>query len=163
MAKRKKGRPTALTREVHEMLVRLLRRGAYITHAAPAVGVGPRTVMKWLAIGRRDIEEGRDSIHADLASDVEAARNEAAVHMTEVVYEAAKNRDVKAAQWYLERVHPNEFGPPKDGVDRSSSHMTVLSEQEESEFEELSDAELELLESTLLDAEKIMHGGKRRR
>lgn len=64
--RRRPGRPTRLTREVHDEIVGAIENGAYVKIAAQAAGVGQSTLAGWLARGReaaaavgRHEEDGR--------------------------------------------------------------------------------------------------------
>ena len=46
------GRPSRLTREVHEQIVSAIEQGSYVKIAAQAAGVGQSTLAGWLARGR---------------------------------------------------------------------------------------------------------------
>lgn len=50
--RRRPGRPTRLTREVHEQIVGAIEQGSYVKIAAQAAGVGQSTLAGWLARGR---------------------------------------------------------------------------------------------------------------
>jgi transposase len=98
------GRPTKLTAELADDLVLMLTAGASSAHAARAVGVGERSVRRWLRNG--------------LAAQVEHARA-ASRKSTDALSEArlvvlisrAALVDWKAAAWLLERRHPERWSP----------------------------------------------------
>lgn len=148
------GRPSSLTEETVDDIVRMLERGAYLTHAAAAVGVDRRTLYRWLEQGGKDLAEGRNTEEATFHSRVAQARAKGRVAMCQVIDDAAK-RDWRAAAWMLERTDPELFGekiemtrrpeargdaPPPD------SSGAIAGEGGGDPLEVLSDGELELLE-----------------
>lgn len=108
--KRRGGRPTLLTEELADELVRLLSAGNYDETAAKAAGVAPRTFREWLQRGLslRDADEP----YRQLRRRVDEARAKGeATHVARIA-KAAQDGDWKASAWYLERAHPERWGKP---------------------------------------------------
>lgn len=98
-------RPTKLTPEVSERLVRLIRAGNFATVASAACGICRDTFQRWLRRGAKE-ESGiyRDLVIAlDEASAIAEARNVA------IIMKAAEHQ-WQAAAWYLERRAPDRWG-----------------------------------------------------
>lgn len=138
--------------------MRMLERGAYLTHAAAAVGVDRRTLYRWLEVGSSDLADGRDTQEASFAEAVGRARARGRVAMCQVIDDAAK-RDWRAAAWMLERTDPELFGerleitrraeargdaPPPDATKTSAADSEHTLEHDAADL--LTDGELELLE-----------------
>lgn len=98
-------RPTKLTQEVSDRLVRLIRAGNFATVASAACGICRDTFQRWLRRGAKE-ESGiyRDLVIAlDEASAIAEARNVA------IIMKAAESQ-WQAAAWYLERRAPDRWG-----------------------------------------------------
>lgn len=152
------GRPSSLTPETEADIVRMLERGAYLTHAAGAVGVDRRTLYRWMEVGGADLAAGRATPEASFWEAVGRARAKGRVAMVEVI-EGASKRDWRAAAWMLERTDPELFGervelsrrpdargdapPPDADAGKVRSGRELL---EADAIDLLTDGELELLE-----------------
>jgi transcriptional regulator with XRE-family HTH domain len=78
--------------------------------AAKKCGVNNSTVSVWLRRGR-DADEKTDPKYVDFLIRFEAAQAEGEGLMLDRVRNAAaQDGDVRAAQWYLERLHPEKYG-----------------------------------------------------
>lgn len=137
----------------------MLEAGAYLTHAAAAVGVDRRTLYRWLAQGQQDTAAGEATQEASFWSEVGQARARGRVAMCEVIDQASR-RDWRAAAWMLERTDPELFGerveltrrpeargdaPPPD-MDPRRDDSRQRAELEADALDLLTDAELELVE-----------------
>jgi Homeodomain-like domain-containing protein len=166
------GRPSSLTEETVADIVRMLERGAYLTHAAAAVGVDRRTLYRWLEQGGADVSAGKRSEEADFFHRVGQARARGRVAMCQVIDDAAK-RDWRAAAWMLERTDPELFGekievnrrpeargdaPPVDG-----SGAVEGDGETGDPLDVLSDGELELLEKLRAREVAILQRARSRR
>lgn len=166
------GRPSSLTDETVDDIVRMLERGAYLTHASAAVGVDRRTLYRWLEQGGKDLAEGRNTDEAKFHARVAQARAKGKVAMCQVIDDAAK-RDWRAAAWMLERTDPELFGekiemtrrpeargeaPPPD-----ASGAVDGGEGGGDPLEVLSDGELELLEKLRARELAVLKRAKGRR
>lgn len=105
-SKRKVGRPTALTPERHEQLIRLVRGGAYLETACAIAGVDSRTVRDWMRFGARpDAKPELQRFRADMIEAVAECEKE----LVGFVAKAAP-ADWKAAAWILERRFAGRYG-----------------------------------------------------
>lgn len=107
-SKNKGGRPTALTPAVHDEIVKHLRAGAFLVHAAAAAGIAKRTVLEWIERGERG-----DAAYRAFYIDVQRERALDAIRAQSIITRAQLgtiNGDWKAAAWTLERKYPREYG-----------------------------------------------------
>lgn len=129
-------RRTLLNAMVQEDIVRYLRAGATLKHAAQAAGIAWRTAYNWMEWGERydrAVDAGLvpnpdHEAFSVFRSQVDIARNEARVHAASTIFRAAigtpvrdaegnavegqyeKEPDWKAALAFLERQDPAEWG-----------------------------------------------------
>jgi transposase len=97
------GRPTKLTPELADDLVLLLAAGASPGRAARALGVGERSVRRWLGNGLRD------RVVAARASRPEATDALSEARLVVLIARAAIH-DWKAAAWLLAHRWPERWG-----------------------------------------------------
>jgi hypothetical protein len=98
------GRKTALTPEVGDRLVAMLRSGNYLEVAARAAGVHRNTLSEWMRRGRAGEEP-----YAELAARVTRALAEGEAHNVAQIAKAARE-SWQAAAWLLERQYPDRWG-----------------------------------------------------
>jgi hypothetical protein len=101
----KRGRPTLLTDEVEERILRAIRAGNFRGTAAQWAGIGDRTLRDWLKRGEED-EESREGLFRQRLLEAEQS---AEIRMVGLISKAAE-RDPRHAQWWLERKHPDRWG-----------------------------------------------------
>ena len=124
------GRPSLLTPERQEHIVRLVRAGSYLNVAAQHAGIGRSTLMLWLQRGRaaaalRDAgEELPDSelLYLDFLDAVTRADTEAEVTAA-TAWRAAFTTDWRAARDYLVRRHPDRWA--------ATQRVSISSEESE--------------------------------
>lgn len=106
-----RGRPPALTDEIHQQIVNSVAGGVGLKRAGELALVTGTSVMNWMKRGKLDEQEGRDTIWAAFFRDVTQARARAvALCEGTVLHAAVRKRDWKAAVTYLERQVPKEWG-----------------------------------------------------
>ena len=103
------GRPSKLTTETQSRLCEAIRAGTSLRDAALCAGVNPATLKRWLARGKAEPEGEFCALRAAVAR----ARAEAVEWRLEVINEAARAGDWKAASWWLERRRPELFARPE--------------------------------------------------
>ena len=115
------GRPTKLTPELTDEIVKLVGLGNYIETAAAFSGLSKQTIYNWLRRGRREIDRvgagsrsrkirKKEALCVEFVDAITRARAEfevTALHKINV----ASNEDWKAAAWRLERLNPQRYGP----------------------------------------------------
>jgi hypothetical protein len=112
------GQRTALTRQVHDQIIRALSAGSYAEDAARAAGVSPTSYFAWMERGEADRESGTDTPFAQFAEAATRAKSEARVAAVAYIRRAMPD-DWRAAAWYLERTRPQEWGR-RDRVDHTA-------------------------------------------
>ena len=108
------GRPTKLTPETHEAIVRDIGNGVTFVDAAGAAGVDRLTLNAWM---KRGAAEGK-GIYYNFYNACEAAKAAARKKFTLVISKAASEGDWRAALEYLKRHDPENWG------DKSQSDIT---------------------------------------
>jgi transposase len=99
------GRPTKLTPEVSDTIVRYVRAGNYLETAAAAAGISRDTLHTWLRKGRT----AKSGMYSEFADIVEKALGEGEIRDVLVIGEAARTH-WQAAAWRLERKFPDRWG-----------------------------------------------------
>lgn len=99
------GRPEKLTDEVKRRLLEAIRAGTPVEVAAEYAGIARSTFYRWLALA--DTEER----YRGFREEVRKAEAEAHVHAAAVIRKAIADGDWRAALKYLERRHPQDWGP----------------------------------------------------
>jgi hypothetical protein len=97
-------RPSKLTKDRHDLIVRAMRAGNYRDAAARAAGITPSTLYAWL---ERGANEDSGPYH-EFAEAMQRAEGEAEVYAVAIVRQAMPE-DWKAALSYLERRHPSRW------------------------------------------------------
>lgn len=101
-------RPTILDAQLQTEIVNLLTLGATIEDCCAAVGITKTSYYEWVKRGNR----GRkgDELYTEFSNAVTRARVQARMAAITTVRRAIKADDVNAAQWYLERSDPANWG-----------------------------------------------------
>ncbi len=100
------GRKPALTPEVHEKIVAVVKGGSLIETAAAVAGVSRSAVYRWL-------ERGRDGEEPYAAFEQAVAQAKAEGESRNVMLIArAGAKDWRAAAWLLARQNPEKYGQP---------------------------------------------------
>ncbi len=146
-----KGRRTKCTPELTEKICGYLSEGNYIMTACELCGIDPKSYHNWYNRGRDELdriaEEGgkprkREQPFVHFFHEVTRANAEAERRMLEIVVTAAVDeKDVRAAQWYLARKHPEKWAKRSSldlSVDASPAVFLFVPEEHE-----ISDAEEE--------------------
>lgn len=140
-----RGRPTKLTKEVEEKIIRAIRAGNYIETAAAFAGISKDTLYNWLKRGARESQrlEGspnakprkKELIYLEFSDAVSRAMAEAEVRDVQNISIAGEQGDWRASAWRLERRHPERWGKKEkleadhnhsgEVVDRHEQHTTV--------------------------------------
>lgn len=111
------GPETALTDEITDRLVLMLRAGNYIDVACRAAGIAKATYHKWMALGRS--QAPRHTAHRLFRERVQRASSEGETVNVAVIASAARS-NWQAAAWLLERQAPERWGRvsvrARDGV-----------------------------------------------
>lgn len=106
-ATRKQGRPSKLTDDVQDRIVRAIQSGNWLETASAYAGVDASTVRRWMAKG--DSEDAPEPYRSFCAA-VKKARAEAEIRAVALIQKAAQDGTWQASAWYLERSHPDRWG-----------------------------------------------------
>lgn len=101
----KPGRPTKLTPEVEEKILRALRGGNFREVAAAYAGVAKRTFLDWMKAGK----DNPDSRMGEFRARVVEAEKGAELHAVATIIKAG-GKDHRAMEWFLERKFPERWG-----------------------------------------------------
>jgi hypothetical protein len=106
-----KGHKTDITDEMRGILIAMYRMGRTDEEAAVMAGIGESTLKVILKRGEI-ASRGTDinSPEAKLFEAVRKAKVESCVMPVETIMRAIEHGDVRAAQWWLEKKRPKEFG-----------------------------------------------------
>lgn len=113
------GRPTKLTPETHESIVRDIGNGVTFVDAAGAAGIDRSTFENWMKRGEEATETGKDKIYFYFFRACQAAKAAARKKFTLVISKAASEGDWRAALEYLKRHDPENWG------DRQQTDLNV--------------------------------------
>jgi hypothetical protein len=103
----KVGRPTNLTPELIDHLVKLVPT-AFTQHQLGRLsGVPQRCISDWLSWGKADREKGEDTIYAQFSLKYEEAKG---ILLREWLLKMMALGSFQANQWMLEQCFPDEFG-----------------------------------------------------
>jgi len=94
-----------------EQLLAAIRAGSHPSVACEAVGIGKRTLARWMSRGLTG-KKG-DEQFAELRAKIERARGEAEARSVAQIARAAAD-DWRAAAWLLERGFPDRWGRPAE-------------------------------------------------
>jgi transposase len=107
----KVGRKVALTVEVADRIVQLLRAGNYVETAVAAAGIGRATFYEWLERGVPEGSAQADAPFRAFRERVDRAKAEGEARNVALIVKAAAT-NWHAAAWMLERQYPDRWGRP---------------------------------------------------
>lgn len=100
------GRPTKLTPDVQEIVVKAIRSGATHDIAAMAAGIHRDTFYDWKSRG-----EAGEPIYSDFSDALKTAEAQGALNLLERIQSASEDPKYwPAAAWILERRYPETYG-----------------------------------------------------
>jgi len=103
--KRRKGKPLAISLKKMEEICRIVRCGNYVKSSVLACGVSYDTFRHYIAKGKKGIRP-YDQYYEML----QVAKAGAEIDMSNRIDESAKNGNVGADMWKLQRMFPNRWG-----------------------------------------------------
>ena len=112
-------RPTKLTPAVHKEIVDAIAIGATYKNAVGAAGISYVTFLDWLERGRK-IQDGEtrksksNTKYLEFLKSVEKAKHTAFLRYTSTIAKAANSGDWRAAESFLKRRDPENWGDKKD-------------------------------------------------
>jgi hypothetical protein len=116
----KLGAPIKITEEVIKKLEGVLR-----------LGVSDKVACEYAIISRdtfyRELKDNKD-----FSDRINAAKHFARIAASQVVMNAiVQDKDVNAAQWWLEHKHKDEFGAKSDFIDARSQQINIVTNYDE--------------------------------
>lgn len=135
MSEKKTGRPTKLTPELLEEVVKYVRTGAYVETAAAAAGVSKVSLYDWLKRGKRG-DKSNNGLYIEFSEAMSQAVAESELRDIALIGKAA-SRNWTAAAWRLERKHPQRWGRREVQDVHVSGGMALrqMSKTEEAEYQ----------------------------
>ncbi len=103
-------RPSKLTAEVSEKIVRAIRAGNYPEVAAGHAGIHPATYYRWMERGALEGDAAEDDPYRRFRSEVDRALSDAEATEVGLIVKAARDGDWRAAAWLLERRFADRWG-----------------------------------------------------
>lgn len=136
------GRPSKLTPELITKAEKLLRAGNYTSTVAALLGVDESTFYDWRKRGRKDLDDGVQSLHAQFYGKVQAAEAKAEEGTLKVILNAArgglkvKKTTVKRQELVRRTIDP-DWGPGADAYPEDvQADDTLLKEETTTTTEE---------------------------
>ena len=124
-------RPTKLTAEVSEKIVRAIRAGNYPEVAAGHAGIHAATYYRWMERGELEGDAPEDDPYRQFRAEVERALADSEAAEVGLVVKAARDGDWRAAAWLLER----RFGDRWGRHERLEQLHTLAEEDEAGELD----------------------------
>jgi transposase len=116
---KKVGRPTKITIEIQNEIVRAIRSGNYLETAASYVGLAHSTVRDWVRRGEREASRLEEDVDArpiksetpfmEFSVAIKKAQAAAEIRDVIIIGDAARGT-WQAAAWRLERKYPDRWG-----------------------------------------------------
>jgi hypothetical protein len=138
---RKQGRPSKLTEEVQNRILRAVQSGNWLETASAYAGVDASTVRRWIAKGEADDAE---EPYRSFCAAIKQARAEAEIRAVALIQKAAQDGTWQASAWYLERSHPDRWGRKRleiTGADSQPVRVEVDVESLDAKLKALLDKE----------------------
>lgn len=151
-----KGRPSKLTMELQEEVVKHLRTGNYIETVSALVGISKNTFYDWLKRGAREIQRVEQNSRARIRKDeqkyvdfsdaVKKAMAHAEVRDVTLIAKAG-DKNWQASAWRLERKHPDKWGrKERQTIEHMGKDGGAIETKNTLDLSALSDKELAQLE-----------------
>ncbi len=136
-------RPTKLTAEVEEKIVRAIRAGNYPEVAARHAGVHPSTHYRWMERGELEGDAPEDDPYRRYRSEVERAVADAEAAEVGLIVQAARGGSWQAAAWLLEHASPSARGRTRAPAEPGKTSAPMRSPDErDREIERLLEEEM---------------------
>ena len=113
------GRPTKLTPEIHDLIVKAVTLGSTYLLASQSAGITYKTFREWMLRGEAD-----ESPFSDFSNAIEKAKGDRVSTWLQHIENAAEKGTWTAAAWKLERIYPDDFGK-QDRISVSHSPQLV--------------------------------------
>ena len=124
-----KGVPNKLNPEVISIISEAIKDGCNLREVADDAEITPRSLRAWVKLGRRDQENGDDTIYAQLTIAMARARASLARRLSKGIV-IQSDTDWRAAQYLLERLYKKSWGKDADPITWPHEEETeVISEK----------------------------------
>lgn len=119
-----RGRPCLLTHKRMEILLKGIKNGMPLKHAAMLAGISYDTLNRWRKMG------AEENAALEFRHFCKALERSQAVGMQRLVVRIHKaaRKDWKAASWMLERRYPEDFGRPENDSPQKLKRKPVFEE-----------------------------------
>lgn len=134
-----KGRPTKLTQELMDEIIKVIRSGNYIETACAYAGIEKKSLYNWMKRARKELErldknprakmKKSEAIYVDFLHAVEKALAYAEIRDVTLIGKAAEE-SWQAAAWRLERKFPDKWGR-KEKLTQEITHSGEINQKEE--------------------------------
>jgi transposase len=104
------GRPLKLNKDMIEKIAYFVSQGNYYVTACRCVGLSDPSFFEYMKRGEKDIENGVESIFADLVKALKTAEGEAEAVRVARIQAAGVKGNWLADMTHLERRHPERWG-----------------------------------------------------
>jgi hypothetical protein len=121
-------RPSKLTPETQDAICKAIENGATYKDAAAVAGVSEETFRLWMKNGREATRKNKFSVFFGL---VEAANAKCRAQMAESIYNAGLDGDWRAAESFLKRRDPDNWGDRQKTELDQKGEMRVIVEYAE--------------------------------
>lgn len=115
------GRPSKLTPETQKTICKAIENGATYKDAAAVAGVHYASFSLWMKTGQEATRKNKYSRFFDA---VEHSKAKCFARMAEVIKQAADGGDWRAAETYLKRRDPDNWGD-KQNIDHTSGGKEI--------------------------------------
>lgn len=139
----KGGRPSKLTPEIQEEIVKVVKSGNYIETACAFVGINKSTLYDWMKRGAREIERLDNNAKAkpkksevpyvEFSNAIKSAMAQSEIRDVAIIGKAAAT-NWQAAAWRLERKHPSRWGR-KDNLKAELEHSGEIATKGETKID----------------------------
>jgi predicted aldo/keto reductase-like oxidoreductase len=154
-------RPTKLTPELQDEIVKIIRAGNYIETASAYVGINKTTLYAWLKRGAKEKERVAKNTrlktkktelpYVEFSNAIEKALAQAEIRDVTIIGKAAEH-NWQAAAWRLERKFHDRWGrKDKQSIEHTGKDGGAIetNNKQEVDLSKLSDKELENLENII--------------
>lgn len=136
-------RPTKLTPEVEERIVRAIRAGNYPEVAAAHAGIHPATYYRWMERGELAGSAPEDDAFRRFRSEVERSLADAEAAEVGLIVQAARGGSWQAAAWLLEHRFAERWGRTRAPAEPGKTSAPMRSPDErDREIERLLEEEM---------------------
>jgi transposase len=103
---RKVGRPSKLTKETIDVLVKCIKTGMYYEQSCDLADISYDTFKRWMRLG----EENKSEEYQTFYTTIKQAKAYVLQRNLEIIDKAAADGKWQAAAWKLERRYPTQYG-----------------------------------------------------